>query len=140
MLENCSYLFTIVLAFSAIFCPVFTALINNCHQREVNKQNNELQVKLRRLDFYYTYKDKAINEYLNALCEYLNNQNSQNFNKYLAAHSKAFMYLSSEACNAIDGINILVKGKHFEQALNLLTSEFAHGLYVENAENRVDSK
>ena len=81
---------------------------NNERLLKSDKLNNENQLNLKRLDYYYSEKVLAINTYIDCLFKYLNDKSKENLFYYQIAKAKACMYLSSSACDQAEIINFKI--------------------------------
>lgn len=130
--EALSYIFAIALSLSAVASPIITAIINNNHQLEVNKQNNKLQLQLKDLELYFPAKNEAIDNYLQCLSNYLNFPNDTNLYNYQVSMAKVSMYVSGGIKNAISSIDMFINEKNLKKASELISDYLSSELYKEN--------
>ena len=131
--EILSYIFAIALTFSAVVSPIITAKINNKHQLEINKQNNEFQIKLKDLELNFPARDKAFDIYLECLSKYLNHPSSSNLYNYQVSMAKASMYSSKNVRGSLETIDYFINEKNdLQKVSKLISNDLSSSMYKEN--------
>lgn len=118
--------FSFIVSLSTIITSSAVSIVTVRHQTKINednnkrlleaeKLNNENQLKLKHLDYYYSEKNSAVCKYLDDLFDYLDEPSQRNFHRYQTSMAKASMYVSSSVYEHIDLINCLIKGNNLNE-------------------------
>ncbi|MCI8411969.1 MAG: hypothetical protein HFJ40_06025 [Clostridia bacterium] len=76
------------------FAPILVVIINSIYQYYINKQNNEIQIKLKEFDYIHKEKTQAVNKYIENFYNYINNRNEDNLTKFKMSSYKVLLYVS----------------------------------------------
>lgn len=137
IIETLSYIVAIALGLSAVISPIVTTIINNRHQKVLNQQNNELQLKLKYLESSFPLKSLALDNYLNSLSKYLTNPSKQNLSDYKISMTKVHLYVGKNVINAIENIDHAIDSNQFEDINQILSWDLASALYKDAKKNNI---
>lgn len=137
IIETLSYIVAIALGLSAVISPIVTTIINNRHQKVLNQQNNELQLKLKYLESSFPLKSLALDNYLNSLSKYLTNPSKQNLSDYKISMTKVHLYVGKNVINAIENIDQAIDSNQFEDINQILSWDLASALYKDAKKNNI---
>lgn len=101
---------------------------NNKRLLESDKLNNENQLKLKRLDYYYADRSSVVSKYLDDLYSYLDDPIPFNLLHLKKSTAKACMYVSGELYDEIYYINELLKDNKLELVKNDCLDELLNAL------------
>lgn len=123
MTETISFIIAILSTLITGVVSIFTVYVqsktnedNNKRLLEIEKLNNENQLKLKRLDYYYSEKSSVIFKYLDDLFDYLNNPSPLALKKYQSSTYKVCMFVSGDAYTHIEYINNYINDGDFKNA------------------------
>lgn len=137
IIETLSYIVAIALGLSAVISPIVTTIINNRHQKVLNQQNNELQLKLKYLESSFPLKSLALDNYLNSLSKYLTNPSKQNLSDYKISMTKVHLYVGKNVINAIENIDQAIDSNQFEDINQILSWDLASALYKDAKKSNI---